>query len=111
RHLVVVFDGELTPGQQRALAKALHVEVLDRTQVILRVFAQRARTRNAQLEIEHAQLTYEAPRIRDDDAIGQKQAGGGGRAAKGHTSVELRKQYLRQRLAAIRQELIRAKAT
>ncbi len=109
-HLVVVYDGELTPGQQRALTRELDVEVLDRTQVILRVFAQRARTRTSQLEIEFAQLTYESPRIRDDDAIGQKQSGGGGRAAKGHTSVELRKQQLRYRLATIRQELNAAQA-
>lgn len=104
-HVALVFDGELLPGQQRSLAREFDVEVLDRTQVILRVFAQRARTKTAQLEIELAQLQYEAPRIRDDDAIGTRQAGGGGRAAKGHTSVELRKQQLRRRVAAIRQEL------
>lgn len=104
-HLALVFDGELLPGQQRSLSREFDVEVLDRTQVILRVFAQRARSKTAKLEIELAQLQYEAPRIRDDDAIGTRQAGGGGRAAKGHTSVELRKQLVRQRVATIRKEL------
>ena len=106
--LVLVFDGELSPGQQRNLAREFDVEVIDRTQVILRVFAQRARTRTAQLEIELVQLQYEAPRVRDDEAVGTRQSGGGGRAAKGHTSVELRKQQLRKRLTALREELASA---
>lgn len=103
--IVLVFDGELTPGQQRHLHREFQVEIIDRTQVILRVFGQRARTRTAQLEIELAELLYEAPRIRDEEAVGAKQAGGGGRAAKGHTSVELRKQQLRKRIAQLKQEL------
>jgi GTP-binding protein HflX len=106
--VLLVFDGELSPGQQRNLAREFDVEVLDRTQVILRIFSQRARTRTAQLEIEFAELQYESPRIRDDEALGDKQAGGGGRAAKGNTSVELRKQELRQRLAELRQEIGKA---
>lgn len=106
--ILLVFDGELTPGQQRNLAREFDVEVLDRTQVILRIFSQRARTRTAQLEIELAEIQYEAPRIRDDEALGDKQAGGGGRAAKGHTSVELRKQELRRRVSGLREELAKA---
>ena len=63
--VLVVFDGELTPGQQRNLSREFDVEVMDRTQVILRIFSQRARTRTAQLEIELAELKYEAPRLFD----------------------------------------------
>lgn len=106
--VLLVFDGELSPGQQRNLAREFDVEVLDRTQVILRIFSQRARTRTAQLEIELAGLQYESPRIRDDEALGDKQAGGGGRAAQGNTSVQLRKQELRKRLAELRQEIAKA---
>jgi GTP-binding protein HflX len=106
--VLLVFDGELSPGQQRNLARELSVEVLDRTQVILRIFSQRARSRTAQLEIELAGLKYEAPRIRDDEALGDKQAGGGGRAAKGNTSVELRKQELKKRLAELKDEIEKA---
>lgn len=107
-HVVLVFDGELTPGQQRNLAREFDVEVLDRTQVILRIFSQRARTRTAQLEIELAELQYESPRIRDDEALGDKQAGGGGRGAKGNTNVELRKQEIRKRLAFLKEEIRKA---
>lgn len=106
--VLLVFDGELTPGQQRNLTREFGVEVLDRTQVILRIFSQRARTRTAQLEIELAELSYEAPRIRDDQALGDKQAGGGGRGAKGNTNVELRKQELRKRLSVLREEIAKA---
>lgn len=104
-HVLLVYDGELTAGQQRRLSQEFRTEVLDRTQIILQVFQQRARTRTALLEIELAQLQYEAPRIRDEEGLRARQGGGGGRAAKGHTHVELRKQQLRKRLTAIRSEL------
>lgn len=105
---LVVFDGELTPGQQRALAEALDTEVVDRTQVILSVFERRARTRVAQIEIELARLEYEAPRIRDQKGLLAQQAGGGGRGGKGHTGAELKKQELRRRMSALRSELEQA---
>lgn len=103
--VLLVYDGELSPGQQRHLARHFDVEVLDRTQVILRIFTARARTKTAQLEIEAASLRYETSRIIDDDALVDRQAGGGGRGGKGNTSVQLRKQELRKRLAEIRIEL------
>ncbi|WP_437735479.1 GTPase HflX [Sorangium sp. So ce1335] len=102
--LVVVADDELSPGQMRNLQAALGVEILDRTAVILRVFASRARTREARLEVELARLEYELPRIRDDHALGDRE-GGGGRASRGHTNVELAKQRTRNRMAAARREL------
>jgi len=108
RPWLVVFDGELTPGQQRALAQALDTDVVDRTQVILSVFERRARTRVAQIEIELARLEYEAPRIRDQKGLLAQQAGGGGRGGKGHTGAELKKQELRRRISALRAELEQA---
>ncbi|HTV20338.1 MAG TPA: GTPase HflX [Polyangiaceae bacterium] len=101
---VVVYDGELSPGQQRNLEKALETEVFDRTEVILRIFARRAQTKTARLEVELARLNYEAPRARDDSAL-DAQAGGGGRGGKGHSNLELRKQLIRKRVAQVRQEL------
>jgi GTP-binding protein HflX len=101
---MVVFDGELSPGQQRNLDSTLEAEVFDRTEVILRIFARRARTRTARLEVELARLNYEAPRARDDSAL-DVQAGGGGRGGKGNTNLELRKQQIRKRVAQVRQEL------
>jgi GTPase len=103
---VVVYDGELSPGQQRNLEKALETEVFDRTEVILRIFARRAQTKTARLEVELARLNYEAPRARDDSAL-DVQAGGGGRGGKGHSNLELRKQLIRKRVAQVRQELER----
>lgn len=108
RPWLIVFDGELSPGQQRALAQALDTEVVDRTQVILSVFERRARTRVAQIEIEMARLEYEAPRIRDQKGLVDQQAGGGGRGGKGHTGAELKKQELRRRISALRTELEQA---
>lgn len=108
--LVVVADDELGPGQLRNLVAALGVEVLDRTAVILRVFEQRARTKEAKLEIEVARLEYELPRIRDDLTLGDRE-GGGGRASRGHSNVELSKRRARERIAAAKRELERLSAT
>jgi GTPase len=102
--LLVVVDDELSAGQQRHLERALDARVLDRTAVILRVFEARARTRQARLELELARLEYELPRISDELGIGDRE-GGGGRAARGHTNVELAKQRARERIAAMRREL------
>jgi len=103
---LVVIDDELRPGQQRNLELATGVPVLDRTKVILHVFERRARTRLAKLEVELARLAYELPRVRDDSSLGDRE-GGGGRAARGHTNVELEKQRIRERMASIRRELER----
>lgn len=108
--LVVVADDELSPGQLRNLRAALGVDVLDRTAVILRVFEQRARTKEAKLEIEIARLEYELPRIREDHSLGDRE-GGGGRGGRGHSNVELSKQRARERMAAARRELERLTAT
>ena len=101
---MVVVDAELNPGQLRLLQNEMQVEVADRTDIILRVFADRARTRTAQLEVELAQLKYQAPRVRDDDSLGGRE-GGGGRGERGHTNVQLRKQRIRERVATIEREL------
>jgi GTP-binding protein HflX len=102
--LLVVVDAELGRGELRQLESALGAEVLDRTAVILRVFEARARTHEARLEVELARLTYELSRIRDDHSLGDRE-GGGGRAARGHTNVELAKRRARDRIAALRKEL------
>lgn len=107
--LTVVVDDELTPGQLRYLQTAFAVEVLDRVSVILRIFEQRAQTRESKLEIELAKLEHELPRIRDDHSLGDRE-GGGGRASRGHTNVELAKQRTRERMAAIRRDLERLRS-
>ncbi len=101
--VVLAVDDELRPGQQHQLETALDVPVIDRTGVVLRVFEQRAQTPLARLEVEIARLAYEAPRVRDDASLGDRE-GGGGRGGRGHTNVELEKQRIRKRLAALRRE-------
>jgi GTPase len=103
---MVLIDGNLSASQHRTLENALEVEVLDRTGVILRVFEQRAQSREARLQVELARVLYQAPRIRDDRSLGDRE-GGGGRGGRGNSNVELRKQANRARAAELRRELAR----
>jgi GTP-binding protein HflX len=103
---MVLVDGGLSAGQQRTLELALGVEVLDRTGVVLRVFEQRAQSREARLQVELARVLYQAPRIRDEHGLGDRE-GGGGRGGRGHSNVELRKQANRERAAELRRVLER----
>jgi GTP-binding protein HflX len=107
-HFTVFSDDELTPAQQRNLEMALAVPILDRVQVILKIFEGRARTPESKLEVEWARLEHELPRIRDNHELGDKE-GGGGRASRGHSNVELAKQRIRSRIAVVKRELERLK--
>ncbi len=104
-NLLLAVDAELRPGQLHQLESALDLPVVDRAGVVLRVFEQRAQTPIARVEIEVARLSYEAPRVRHDEAVTSSEGGGGGRGGRGHTNVELEKRRIRERLAALRQEL------
>src|SRR5690606_2165995 len=97
------------PGQRRNLRAALGVEVIDRTEVILRVFEARPQSHAAKLELELARLEYELPRIRDEH-VSDDREGGGGRASRGHSNVELAKQRIRDRMAYLRKEIARVQA-
>lgn len=101
---VLLVDAELTPRQHHHLTTELECTVMDRTAVILEIFEQRARTREAQLEVELARLRFEMPRMRathsDDD-----RRGGGGRGERGHTNVELARSRARDRVAQLTREL------
>jgi GTP-binding protein HflX len=101
---MVLVDGATTAGQLRTLELAVGVEVLDRTGIILQVFALRARSREARLQVALAEELYRAPRIREDRDIGERE-GGGGRGGRGHTNVELAKQQSRARMAQLKREL------
>lgn len=91
---------DLSPGHLRNLEKVLDVPVVDRTEVILRIFEERAASPLAKLEIERARLVHSLPRIRDTDAA-RRQEGGGGRAAKGHSQTELAKRAALKRIAEL----------
>ncbi|MGE5673590.1 MAG: GTPase HflX [Mycobacterium leprae] len=114
RHLefdMVVFDSELTPVQLRNLEDAIGCKVIDRTTVILDIFAQRARTREAKLQVELAQLNYRLPRLTGKGIELSRQGGGiGTRFGGGETKLELDRRQIRDRIAALKQELEEIKA-
>ena len=106
---VVMFDQELSPTQQRNLEKALDVKVLDRTQLILDIFARRARTREGQLQVELAQLNYLLPRLTGHGAAMSRLGGGIGTRGPGETKLETDRRRIHQRIQAIERGLERVR--
>jgi GTP-binding protein HflX len=102
---VVIFDHELTPTQQRNLEKALEVKVLDRTQLILDIFASRARTREGRLQVELAQLNYLLPRLAGRGVEMSRLGGGIGTRGPGETQLETDRRRIARRIQKIKQEL------
>ncbi len=105
RAKVVLVDHDLSPSMARNLERATGVEVLDRTSVILSIFQRHARTREARLQVEIARLAYQAPRLREVGAGGDRQRGGIGGKGAGESSVELDRRKIRDRIAELRDEL------
>ena len=104
---VIVFDNELTPGQQRNWEEASKVLVIDRHEVILDVFAERARTREAVLQVELARLEYSLPRLRRAWTHLGRQRGGGGvtQRGEGEAQIELDQRMIRDKIATTKREL------
>ena len=105
----VIFDRELTPTQQRNLEKALDVKVLDRTQLILDIFARRARTREGQLQVELAQLNYLLPRLTGHGAAMSRLGGGIGTRGPGETKLETDRRRIHQRIHSLEKDLERVR--
>jgi len=105
----VIFDRELTPTQQRNLEHALDVKVLDRTQLILDIFARRARTREGQLQVELAQLNYLLPRLTGHGAAMSRLGAGIGSRGPGETKLETDRRRIHQRIHAIERGLERVR--
>jgi GTP-binding protein HflX len=101
----VIVDFELTPTQQRNLEKALDTKVIDRTQLILDIFAHRARTREGRLQVELAQLRYLLPRLTGHCAGMSRLGGGIGTRGPGETKLETDRRRIHQRIRKIAQEL------
>ncbi|MBM4280228.1 MAG: GTPase HflX [Deltaproteobacteria bacterium] len=104
RASVVVVDNELSPSQIRNLERATGVEVLDRAGVIIEIFWRHARTKEAQMQVEIARLTYEAPRLREKENTGDRQRGGGV-GGKGDNQLELDRHRIRDRIAELKAKL------
>lgn len=102
---IVLFDHELTPTQQRNLEKALGIKVIDRTQLILDIFARRARTREGQLQVELAQLDYLLPRLTGRGKEMSRLGGGIGTRGPGETQLETDRRRIFRRMRKIREEL------
>jgi len=102
---LVLVDHDLSPGQTRNLEKATSAEVLDRSMVILSIFQRHARTREARMQVEIAQLAYMAPRLREVSAGQDRQRGGIGGKGAGETALELDRRKIRDRIAELRKEL------
>ena len=102
---VVVFDRELTPTQQRNLEKLIRTRVIDRTQLILDIFAARARTREGRLQVELAQLNYLLPRLSGRGVEMSRLGGGIGTRGPGETQLETDRRRIAHRIQKIKLEL------
>src|SRR6188768_369417 len=101
----VIFDDELSPAQGRNLENLLSRKVLDRTQLILDIFAQRARSREGRLQIELAQLQYLLPRLTRMWTHLSRQTGGIGTRGPGETQLEVDRRRVQERIARLEREL------
>ena len=102
---VILFDQELTPSQMRNLAKVTERKILDRTQLILDIFAQHATTRSGKLQVEMAQLQYTLPRLSGTGRALSRLMGGIGGRGPGETKLETDRRRVRERITRIRQDL------
>lgn len=109
---MVIFDDEISPAQQRNLQKAFNRNVMDRTEVILGVFAQRAHTKEARLQIELARVKYEAPRLKRmwshlSRQQGTSGSGGGGAYLKGEgeKQIEIDRRILKRKIDQLQKEI------
>ena len=102
---LVIFDYELTPSQQRNLERELHVRVIDRTQLILDIFARHARTREGQLQVELAQLEYLLPRLAGRGVEMSQLGGGIGTRGPGETQLETDRRKIYRRIRHVKEQL------
>ena len=102
---LVIFDNDLTPAQQRNLESALDLRVIDRTQLILDIFAQRAQSREGKLQVELAQLQYLLPRLTRLWSHLSRLAGGIGTRGPGETQLEVDRRRIRERIGRLKRRL------
>jgi GTPase len=102
---IVIFDEELTPGHLRSLEGRLKVKVLDRTALILDIFALHANTREGKAQVELAQLNYLLPRLRGWGEAMSRLGGGIGTRGPGETKLEVDRQHIRRRITKLRRDI------
>ncbi|TDT46449.1 GTP-binding protein HflX [Maribacter spongiicola] len=103
----VIFDDELTPGQQRNIEKQLRCKIIDRTSLILDIFAQRAQTSYARTQVELAQYEYLLPRLTGLWTHLERQKGGIGMRGPGETEIETDRRIVRDRITLLKKKLLK----
>lgn len=106
---MVIFDDELSPAQQRNIEMFLGLKIVDRTALILDIFAQRARTHEGKLQVALAQMQYNLPRIMGQGLVLSRLGGGIGTRGPGETKLETDRRYIRNRIHDIKKELEQVK--
>ncbi len=102
---VIVFDRELTSGQIRSISEVTDLKVIDRSQLILDIFAQRAKSRDGKIQVELAQLKYMLPRLVTQDRAMSRLAGGIGTRGPGEMKLEIDRRRIRHRIDRLEREL------
>lgn len=104
---VIIFDDDITPNQQKNLEKAFHKPTIDRTELIIEVFAQRAHTKEAGLQIELAQIRYQMPRLKRlwTHLSRQRVSGGGYLKGEGEKQIEIDRRILKRKITRLEQEI------
>lgn len=102
---LVLFDGDLRGNQHRNMMEAVKVRVIDRTQLILDIFARRAKTREGMLQVELAQLTYMLPKLMSVYTKFERQKGGIGLRGPGETKLEADRRMISDRIARLKEEI------
>ncbi|HJV45952.1 MAG TPA: GTPase HflX [Bacillota bacterium] len=108
---LILFDGELSPIQQRNLENILDIKIIDRTTLILDIFAMRARSREGILQVELARLQYKLPRLTGKGQELSRQGGGIGSRGAGEQKLELDRRHIRRRIEEIQNHLKEVKRT
>src|SRR3954462_10585196 len=102
---LVIFNDELSPSQKRNLASELSARIIDRTQLILDIFAQRARSKEGKLQVELAQLQYMLPRLAGQGVALSRLGGGIGTRGPGETKLESDRRHIRRKIDEIKRQL------
>ncbi len=102
---LLIFDQELNPSQIRSIADQVEIKVIDRTQLILDIFARRARSREGKLQVEHAQLKYLLPRLATKNTAMSRLTGGIGGRGPGETKLEINKRRAREKIFRLEKDL------
>ncbi len=107
---LVIFDNDLSPSQLRNLEEALDLKVIDRTQLILDIFARRARSREGQLQVELAQLNYLLPRLTGQGIVLSRLGGGIGTRGPGEQKLETDRRRIRDRIRKLKEAIERVRS-